>query len=490
VTSSTDRQPVSRPSINSIVQSLLGSRDGLVPGIQAFPNLDVDRIARDLALEEKGERNGASTIPGPNDRTPDAAELDIRVAIERFVLAAQSSYQQQRDLYEERAQRATLTEGHQVAIEAAGENTLSTLRVLVVDDTNHLHLLNDRARQAETEFRQFTQTHRLARLPRSVPQGKKAFLYIVLAIVVLVETILNGIFFAEGSTAGFAGGVLQAILLALLNLSVASAAARYFLPMLYRRAPASRVVGVMLLAFFVLWLVGFNLWVGHFRDLFALGESSVGLRDIFYQMSTAPLGLRDAKSLVLVALGIAAGIVAFIDVVSLRDPYPGYDDVGTRRDSALSGYAETKSRCIVALKSLRDDAIADMQRALDSLAGFAHELQLVAAGRTRLHRSYVAFLEHAAQSYQLLIRRYREANQRARTEPVPGYFRETIELPEFLARPDLPPLRVAADDRSGDTIARIRHFIVELNQEFEQSVGRYPTLSDLTTIEAPQHATA
>ncbi len=129
MTSSTDRQPARRPSINSIVQSLLGSRDGLVPGIQAFPNLDVDRIARDLSLDEKGERNGAANIPGPNDRTPDAAELDIRVAIERFVLGAQSSYEQQRDLYEERAQRATLSEGHQVAIEAAGENTLSTLRV-------------------------------------------------------------------------------------------------------------------------------------------------------------------------------------------------------------------------------------------------------------------------------------------------------------------------------------------------------------------------
>ncbi len=243
-------------------------------------------------------------------------------------------------------------------------------------------------------------------------------LYIVLAIVVFIETGLNGFFFAEGSAAGFAGGALQAILLALLNLSVASAAARYFLPMLYRRAPVSRVVGLMLLAFFVLWLVGFNLWVGHFRDLFALGESSVGLRDIFHQMPTAPLGLRDAKSLVLVALGIAAGIVAFIDVASLRDPYPGYDEVGTRRDSALSVYAEAKSRCIAALKDLRDDAIADMQRALDSSRRSSHELESRDGRARSLSPELCHVLERAGQSYQLLIRRYREGNQRARTEPV------------------------------------------------------------------------
>ncbi len=486
----TNSQADIRPSITSFVRSLLGSRDGLVPSIQAFPQLDVDRIARDLALEEKGARNGAKSIPAAKDRTPDAAELDIHAAIERFVLSAHESYLQQRDLYEERAQSAVITEGHQVAIDAAAENTLSTLRVQVIDDTNHLHLAKDQARRAESEFCQFRERNRLGRMPRSIPDGKKTLLYVLLALVVVLETGINGTFFAEGSTSGLVGGVLEASVLALLNVSAAYCAARFFLPMAFRRQLASKAVAVLLLSVFVLWLVGFNLWVGHFRDLFVAGESSVDPSSIFRQMSSSPLGLRDAKSLVLVALGITFGVVAFVDVASLGDPYPGYEAVGKRRDLALAGYAETKTTCIAALKVLRDNAIADMQGALESLAGAAHDLQLVTAGRSRLHRSYLAFLDHAGQSYQLLIRRYREANQRSRTEPAPDYFAAMIVLPDFLSHPDLPSLRVVDDDRSGDTIERIRHFIAKLNQEFEQSVGRYPTVSDLTTIEDPQRATA
>ena len=57
----------------------------------------------------------------------------------------------------------------------------------------------------------------------------------------LVEAIINGLFFAQGSQTGIIGGVTQAIVLSLFNIGVALAFGLYWLPDLRHVAVLSQV---------------------------------------------------------------------------------------------------------------------------------------------------------------------------------------------------------------------------------------------------------
>src|SRR4051812_1276964 len=246
-------------SVRALVAAAMSNADGELPGIPVFPQLDVEQIARELRLDERAEKAAMAGQPAPDADGPDSAELDILGKIQGHARKACDDYLALRDLYENRIQRAAVTPDLQVQIEAAGANALADFKAEIIHDQNQLHNLLRSVGNREEEFREFRERHCIKRLPKTISKGERAFGLMLLVVFVLLESVLNGTFFAEGSEAGLIGGVLQALVLSVLNVGVAALYAVYGLPLLFHRRGGIKFIGALVTILFGFWLGGLNL---------------------------------------------------------------------------------------------------------------------------------------------------------------------------------------------------------------------------------------
>lgn len=477
-------------SVRELVSATMGKPEGELPSIQTFPPLDVEQTARELRLDERAEKAAMAGQPAANADGPDSAELDILGKIEHCARKAGEDYLSQRDIYEGRIRRSAITPDLQVQIEAAGANAMADFKAEIINDQNQLHALLRAVGNREEEFREFRERHCLTRLPKKISRGERTFAFTLLVVLVLLESILNGMFFAAGSEAGLIGGVVQALVLSVLNVGGAALYARYGLPLLFHRRGSGKAMGVAATIVFALWLVGLNLAIGHFRDLFIAGAGSVQMAELLNRLTTAPLLLGDAKSGILVLLGMALGLVAVIDVAATRDLYPGYGTLGYERDKAIEQYAEENAKSLAAMMQLRDQTVDDLSSAIELIRTSQLDMQQAVEGRTRLHHNYRSYLEHLAVVHERLVQRYRECNSRVRRGEAPLYFRTPPARPSFVDPPVLSPLAAYELDQRAEVIARIDHYIKTVNEKFEQTMPEYQTVGQLATLGSLERAIA
>jgi hypothetical protein len=470
-------------SVQELVAAAMSKSNGAIPGIPAFPQLDVEQIARELRLEERAEKAAMAGLPAPDADGPDSAELDILGRIQGYATKACDDYLALRDLFEHRVQQAAVTPDLKIQIEAAGANSLADFKAEILHDQNQLYNLLRTVGSREDEFREFRERHCIKRLPKTVPRGARVFGLLLLLVFVLLESILNGMFFAEGSEAGLIGGVVQALVLSVLNVGVAALYAVYGLPLLFHRRGGIKFLGALVTLLFVFWLAGLNLAIGHFRDLFIAGAGNVQMAELLNRLTTAPLLLADAKSFILVLLGAALGLLAVIDVAATRDLYPGYGTIGRERQKAIEEYAEENARSLAAMMRLRDQTAEDLSSAIELIRGSQFQMQEAIEGRTRLHHSFKGYLDHLAVVHERLVQRYRECNRRVRRGDPPTYFRIPPARPSFVEPPVLAAVAAYELDARDETIARIDYYIKAMNEKFEQTMPEYQTVTQLGSLE-------
>ena len=120
-----------------------------------------------------------------------------------------------------------------------------------------------------------------------------------------------------------------------------------------------------------------------------------------------------------------------------------------------------------------------MTAVIEAMRSSEYDLRLAIEGRERLHQNYVAYLDHLAGAHQQLVRRYREANQAARTSPDPSYFHHWPARPAFLGTAALAPLPELANDARAAVIERMEYYIGRVNAAFEDALSRYTSVAQV-----------
>jgi hypothetical protein len=470
-------------SVRDLVASIMDPGEGGLPVIQVFPSLDVEQIARELRLDERAETAGRAAQPQVQADGPDMVELDVLDHIERLARKAHEVYLSQIDHYEGRIRRAVITSDLRVQIEAAGSNALADIKAEIIHHQNTLNLLLQAVGARDEEFRQFRERHGLSRPPKIPSPDERVLALLLLLVFVLLESILNGMFFAEGSEAGLIGGVVQALVLSLLNVGVAALYALYGYPYLFHQRRELQVAGVLATVAFALWLVGLNLAIGHFRDLFVTGGGNVAMTELVDRLRSDPLLLDDAKSLILVALGVGLGLLSVIDVAASRDRYPGYTAVARDRERAIQRYIDENARCLAHIMELRDQAVDDMTAAVQLIRDAQLGMLRAMEGRTRAHQMYLSHLNQLTGVHQRLVQRYRERNRRVRRGEAPAYFQRPAARPLFAEPPTLTPLPGLEEDVRREVIARIDYYIKAVNDRMEDAIPEYQTVGQLGAME-------
>lgn len=460
-------------SLQNVLTLINGTRDALRPSIQAFPPLNVEQIAAELSIHDRARKLAAQGKPAADAESPDSEELAIAEDIERRARKAAEEYRASLELYDSRIRDAIIASELRVEVESAGESAVSDFSIRAVNDANHLAALEDEAKGRDAEYTAFRQRHRLERQPRIVSARERTFRGIIIGIFVILESVLNGLFFAEGSETGLVGGFVLASGLSLLNIGAAILCAVYALPLLIYRNFAVRAAGALAVLAYLAWLLGLNLAIAHFRDTFIASAGDVSAVLLWESFVRSPFVLADAQSWLLAFLGIGFSVSALISAQGLDDRYLFYGDIGRARVDAFKHFNNEKTVALEGFMQRRDEAVDQMTEVIAALRRQEYDKRLAIDGRNRLHRELGAFLDHLAAAHQRLVAQYREANEAARSAAAPGYFREAPRRPSFLEAPPLSAVPELDDDAREAAVERMRHFIKEVNAEMTKYGAAY-----------------
>jgi hypothetical protein len=477
-------------AFRELVSSIIRKPDAVLPSIQAFPAIDVEQVVGELAIEKRAAERGSDGLPPTSATSPDAVELEIVGDIERRTRKGAEEYFQNLDVYESRIRRGYISGEQRVRIIAEGANTISELKASIRHDLDELRLPRAAVSTSEKEYAGFVTEHRVRRTPVIVTPKKRMYLAIVVGLLLVLETATNGVFFARGSETGLIGGFAQAFVLSVLNVGGGLLYGWVFSRWLSHHRSAMKLAGVLVLLLYVLYAVGLNLSIAHFRDLFIANQGVVASSEVFARVTANPLGLADTQSVLLAGLGLVFALLAVIDGRLFDDPYPGFGAVARRRHDAHDAYTAAKARCVVALTKQKNDAIGAMRDVLDYMRKADHDRQLAADGRQRLHRNYLAYLDHLQGALEQLIARYRDANRAARGDnPPPPYFSDGARHLLTFERPELRPMPELLADERREVAEKMEFYIHRLNEEYDEALKRYESTDSLAG-EEPARAAA
>jgi uncharacterized protein YukE len=347
---------------------------------------------------------------------------------------------------------------------------------------DELFVLRRRLNESEVERERFRQRHRIERPARLASLGKVILKIGVLAILFIIEVVINGSFLAKANVGGLLGGAAQAVTFAALNIIASFFWGMVLIRLVNRRNYFLKLIGLLSFLAYLAFATALNLTLSHLREIPpAVAVSDRVGQEVLHRLLTAPYGLTDINSWILFTIGFIFSLIAMADGLLFFDPYIGYAGLERRWVDATRQFATARSELIERLRDIREDATETMNEAARDLSVRRSEYDALLQGRSRLAQRFDHHQNQIEQTCRALLEIYREANRKARSTPAPDYFTKAYAVP-----------RISYTGGDPDTSARdnLRQMIAEtqelLNQQikaiheaFDNAVRTYREIDEL-----------
>ncbi|TGQ72975.1 hypothetical protein EN804_03575 [Mesorhizobium sp. M8A.F.Ca.ET.161.01.1.1] len=471
--------------LNRILEKVRETSHDFVVTTEIFPNLDVDRVARDMKLAEEGQARGAADQPSKSSKSLDDVELAIVSKVQDTRNTAYNNLEDQLHSFASRLGGLDF-EGQFSDIHKANAEGVSNFKAEVVRGRNELHGLRRALNAAEEDYADFRRRHGITRAPR-LSEGHVWFFKVsFLFFLFLVEAIMNGVFLAKGSDMGIVGGVTEAMSFSFLNIGIALVFALFCVSLTVHRSLFLKFLGYLSIGGYAALAVTLNLGLAHYREVAGSILEDAG-PIVMDRIRHDPLGLVDIKSWLLFGIGLMFSIFAFIDGWYLKDPYLGYAAVYKRLLSARTTYATRQEDLIEELLGVRDDHNEKVDEIIRDLSGRRRDHNAIIAHRAKLLSLFVQYQEQLERTANVLLKRYREANAKARTEAAPKYFDGAYKLER------IPPTKAGESELTDKDVAEsIRKAQADLSDQIrkiaavcDDGIDQYRELDKLHPETAP-----
>ena len=291
-------------------------------GVFYFPRYDLDKIEHALRVKEEAIANGKRNNPPTSSPSMDYVESKIVQYFEDRGSEAYKRYKERLHHLESQIRNwgikvhegtaALQAAGHNASVDFDANKTLHSkqLRRLQAD-------LAARTRELIT-FKKKHQLDRLAHYPES-----RTLRYGLLAILITVESVLNGSLIAIGHELGLLGGGAIALGLSLFNVGVGFICGFGTYRYLHYRATLAKIYSVVGVACYLLLIAVLNLAISHYREVSMALQDNPSV-EALRSLIDNPLSLKELESWMLFGMGVVFSLIAFFDGIHFDDPYPGY----------------------------------------------------------------------------------------------------------------------------------------------------------------------
>ena len=449
------------------------------PTVETFPDIDTQRLSKEMQLAKRGQSRGSTDQPAADSSSFDAVESEV---IEHVGAAQKRSHDAlENHLAGFRQRLIDLDFDAQFSnIKSAALGGLSDLKQELQTGIDDLHGLRRDLTAAEKWHAIFQSRHRLERPAKIGSPRASFFKWALIVLLVIVELVTNGELLSKGSDLGLVGGIVEALIFAVLNVGVALMFGIFAIPYLNHRNLLLKLLGLAGLVGYFACLLGVNLALAHYREV--SGSLAEGAGELVMQrLINDPLGLEDFRSWLLFGLGVLFSIIAVIDGLLMHDVYPGYQKVDQALRKARDRYADMRRAAIDELGGVRKDYEDLLTSSRSDLSKQRVEHDAIVSHRSRmisLFDDHQAQLEKAANA---LLRDYRDANLTKRKQAAPQYWNEAYSLPRITVSiskegewnsSDLKE-SIAAAQAEVDTI------FIALGREFDAALAKYRELDSI-----------
>ena len=170
----------------------------------------------------------------------------------------------------------------------------------------------------------FQEKHKLD-IEADYPESKVLF-WGILFIVLILESIANSYFYAQGSDLGLLGGVLQAFLVSITNVVMSFGIGFILFRYTNHISIFKKIIawiGITLSFFMISFL---HLITAHYREiLIKYPDDSV--KNVIYETWNNPFNLSDFDSFILIVIGYAISIFIVLKSYKYDDRYPHYGQI-------------------------------------------------------------------------------------------------------------------------------------------------------------------
>ncbi len=460
--------------------SLLGQpQHSYRPSTEIFLDLNVDRVADNLGLASNGSDRGAENRPSADAETYDDIEHRVVELIETHKQDAHSIYLEHLHTYDERLTALNFEERFAIIQQAAPES-VGEFRAEAALGRDELFSLRRRLYDSEQERDDFRRRHRLARPARLSSQGKTLLKVGILAILFVIEVIINGNFLAKSNPQGLLGGAVQAVSFAALYIIASFLCCLVPIRLINRRNFFFKLIGLLSAIGYLALAIALNLTLAHLREIPPTVNGDVG-QEVMTQLLKTPLILNDIISWVFFGIGFIFSLVAMTDGLLFTDPYFGYASLEQRCNEARAQYTEGKAELIERLREIRDAASEAMNGAARDLSVRRGEFDSIIQARGRLAQRFAEHQNHIERSCRALLSIYREANRKARTTPAPAYFAKPYSMDRIVY------VGTDKDETARDQLRQsilqtqdiLNRQIKAIHEAFDEAVRSYREIDDL-----------
>ncbi len=451
----------------------VSTHHGLPPVDDPFVEVDQDGIVASLRLVERGGERGRLNQPAYQNSRLDVVEHEIVNLIGSELNRAQISARVQSQAYENRLAHLHLI--HEVgAIRAETVKATGDFNALVIDWRNKLTPRRDAICESYHDLRRFKAENRLERPAHEKPPGVVTIGSI--AFSALAEIIGNAFFLRVNDDLGYLGGLIAAIMVALINVGIAALMGWLVWPRTQLRDASQRLLARVLIVGWLAFVIAWNLFAAHFRDAKASGLPDAQSAAVKSLMES-PVGLDGLFSWGLFIIGIVAALFTAWSAYNSDDPFPGYGERVRQHNSRCEEYADGVGAAIKHITATRDDAIDGACAVKEVLNRQLRERESIHNAFKRFSVRYDQYQTRLQDVSNSLLATYRDANICSRTEPAPAYFNEryTVQRSQLDALHDV---KVREED-----IAEANHAlgncIEELGREFDRAINSFESLEEL-----------
>jgi hypothetical protein len=459
------------------LDSLRTRRIAYEPVAIPFPPIEVGRFVRELNLDAEGTTRGQQDFPAPDNFLLDEVEHRIVTAIEAERNKATDIASDYLRTYDERLGHLQIQRLLQRASVAADE-ARTNFGERVYKGKGRLFLLKETLSARSRELAAFKAEHRLDR-----PSNRPDALWLrwgIVALLWLIEAILNGAFLSRGLEFGLIEGVGIALAIAAINIGSGLVAGMFLLRQKNHRSALQRVVGVTSFIVYMGAAVVLNILVAHYRDALGASDPDNAASNALSSFLTRPFAIADLNSVFLLVMGISFSFGAAVDGYHMDDPYPGYGTLCSRHRDELESYREGNESEVGDLQATRDRALSQLEQEADNIETRRAQYRGVLDKRKSFRQSFTFHLDHLEQAGNELLAHYRAANVRARRAPAPEHFSAKWTM----ARPALalenanagPPFPDAEAERVLERLAETRRTILQL---YESARAEYASIEEL-----------
>jgi len=474
--------PGTRPSAIARIRALLNQpTHSYRPATTIFLDLNVDRVAEELQLVPRGTERGTQNRPTADAQTFDDVEHQVVERIEAHKQDAHAIYLDQLHTYDERITALSFEERF-ATIQQAAPEAVGDFRAEATVGRDELFVLRRRLNETEIERERFRARHRIERPARLASPGKVVLKIGVLAILFIIEVVINGSFLAKANVGGLLGGAAQAVTFAALNIIASFFWGMVLIRLVNRRNYFLKLIGLLSFLAYLVFAVVLNLTLSHLREIppSVSVSGDVG-QEVLHRLLTAPYALTDVNSWVFFSIGLIFSLIAMADGLLFFDPYIGYAGLERRWIDATRQFANARSELIERLRDIREDATETMNEAARDLSVRRSEFDSLLQGRGRLAQRFSQHQNQIEQASRALLEIYREANRRARSMPAPDYFAKahTMERISYTgAEPDS-SARETLRQMIADTQQLLSQQIKAIHDAFDNAVRTYREIDEL-----------